>query len=173
MLIDVKFSLRDPQMALILGVIAEHGPLIPSRISKGLYRCGHWSIDMLLPKGSLASSWGDDRTLPQEIPSSGVCDYPEQVCEKFNPDALPGHYFVSFVRMLKKDQPSYGGWRWHKWGEYIGTKNPQYEYLYDEPDIEEVYTYHIYDVKPEFRGQIEEPAQSAGDTGTAEQTPSA
>ena len=25
-----------------------------------------------------------------------------------------------------------GGWRWHKWGEYIGKLNPQCEYLDDE-----------------------------------------
>jgi hypothetical protein len=36
-------------------------------------------------------------------------------------------------------------WRWHKWGEYIGTKNPQHEYLYDEDEsIQEVFCYHIY-----------------------------
>lgn len=30
---------------------------------------------------------------------------------------------------------------------YIGIQNPQYEYLYDEEDIEKVYCYHIYEVK--------------------------
>jgi hypothetical protein len=35
-------------------------------------------------------------------------------------------------------------------GEYLGTQNPQCEYLYDEPDIEEVYIFEIVEVNPKF-----------------------
>jgi hypothetical protein len=40
-----------------------------------------------------------------------------------------------------------GGWRWHKWGPYIGTQEPKCEYIHDEPEIEEVFTYHVYELK--------------------------
>ena len=42
-----------------------------------------------------------------------------------------------------------GGWRWHKWGEYIGELNPQCEYLDDEEfaeDFEYVLTFTLYAV---------------------------
>jgi hypothetical protein len=164
MLIDVSFKLRDPVMAAILGVIAENGPLIPKRISKGHYLCGHWSIDQMLPRGSIIEYAGaEDSTLTWEVPSYGVCDSPEQVCKKFNLEEMPGKYFISFVRLMKRDQPADGGWRWHKWGEYIGTQTPQCEYLHDEPEIQEVYTYGIHEVRPEFVSQIEEAKQSEAD----------
>jgi hypothetical protein len=55
-------------------------------------------------------------------------------------------FTLAFTRVRKRDQPDEGGWRWHKWGEYIGEKSPQYEYLYDEGnEIEEVYCYHVYE----------------------------
>lgn len=48
----------------------------------------------------------------------------------------------------KADQTHDGGWRWNKWwGPYIGSQRPQFEYLYDEPEIDEVFCYHIYEKK--------------------------
>ena len=43
-----------------------------------------------------------------------------------------------------------GGWRWHKWGEYIGKLNPQCKYLDDEEfgdNFEYVLCYHLYEIK--------------------------
>lgn len=37
-----------------------------------------------------------------------------------------------------------GGWRWEKWGPYIGTQRSVADYLHDEPDIDYVYTFHVY-----------------------------
>ena len=77
----------------------------------------------------------------------GVCDNWEQIFEKV-PEIenyrKSKEKFVIFLSCIRKeDQPKNDGWRWHKWGPYIGTKNPQYEYLRDEPDIEEVYVFHV------------------------------
>ena len=36
-----------------------------------------------------------------------------------------------------------GGWRWHKWGEYIGKHNPQYEYLDHESGIDYVLVWKL------------------------------
>lgn len=79
----------------------------------------------------------------------GVCDTPEQLLELL-PEVVKGgdrKFVISMVRLDKKDESPEGGWRWHKWGAYIGTQEPQCEYLYDEPVIETVYTFHIYEVK--------------------------
>ena len=57
-------------------------------------------------------------------------------------------FVVGFTKVVKAEEPWDGGWRWHKWGEYIGDKTPECEYIVDEgPDITEVYCYSICEVK--------------------------
>lgn len=78
-----------------------------------------------------------------------VCDTIEQALEYWkgaveNPDHK---YVISLMPVQKKNEPSTDGWRWHKWGEYIGTQNPQCEYLFDEPEIEKIYCANIYNVE--------------------------
>lgn len=83
------------------------------------------------------------------IESYGVADNIEQIKEKYkdqiNSDAK---IVISVTKMCKENQPEDGGWRWHKWGEYIGTREPQCEYLYDEPEIDSVFVFHVYSVQP-------------------------
>lgn len=74
----------------------------------------------------------------------GVADNLDQIKNYFkdvinNPNV---NFAISFVRLKKENEPKKGGWRWHKWGEYIGMQNPQCEYLADEPEIEEVLVFH-------------------------------
>lgn len=71
----------------------------------------------------------------------GVCDNYEQVLEKYK-DILndPNKKYVIGMCTVE------GGWRWHKWGEYIGTKNPEHEYLYDDIHIDRVYCFYIYEI---------------------------
>ncbi len=58
-------------------------------------------------------------------------------------------YAIFMVKMSQEEQPDCGGWRWHKWGPYIGKHNVSCEYLYDEDmsDIGQnfVYVFHIYE----------------------------
>ena len=42
---------------------------------------------------------------------------------------------------------SWGGWRWHKWGEYLGVHEPQHEYLSYEQGIDYVLSYDLEIVK--------------------------
>ena len=44
------------------------------------------------------------------------------------------------------DLSSWGGWRWHKWGEYIGKHTPRYEYLDHETGIDFVFVWELYPV---------------------------
>lgn len=79
----------------------------------------------------------------------GVADNYEQILEYYSSKVNdPKHNYVILLSEVRKDkQPSEHGWRWHKWGKYIGTQNPQYEYLYDEENIEKVYCYLICEVE--------------------------
>lgn len=79
--------------------------------------------------------------------SYGVCDSPEQLATfiKFL-ENLDKKYAVFICNIDKKDQPSNGGWRWHKWGQYIGKQKPTSEYLYDEPLINRVFIFNIYEI---------------------------
>jgi len=45
-------------------------------------------------------------------------------------------YCISFEVFKKSEEPPSSGWRWCRWGEYIGTQEPKADYLYDEPFIE-------------------------------------
>jgi hypothetical protein len=78
----------------------------------------------------------------------GVCDNHEQILTHI-PEVKESEqkFIISLTLIRKADQDENGGWRWHKWGEYIGTQNPQCEYIYDEPTIEQVYVYHIYRIE--------------------------
>ena len=52
---------------------------------------------------------------------------------------------IAIVLIIKKFQPEDGGWRWHKWGPYIGVKEPHAEYIFDEgDDIKFVWCFHLY-----------------------------
>jgi len=80
----------------------------------------------------------------------GVCDNYKQILNLY-PELIENNtnYIVLMTPVFKEHQSSTGGWRWHKWGPYIGDKNPICEYLYDEPDINLVFVYNIYEVEEE------------------------
>lgn len=82
--------------------------------------------------------------------SYGVCDSPEQLIANLPDEVLYGsRLFAVFLTPIRKNEQEDGGWRWHKWGPYIGTQTPTCEYLYDEPLIEEVYVYHVQEFLPD------------------------
>lgn len=83
------------------------------------------------------------------LPSYGVCDSIEQVLELYKPciDHSTNKFVISLTPIYKNTQPELHGWRWHKWGEYIGTQEITTEYIADEPLIEMVYCFHIYCVE--------------------------
>lgn len=143
MLVDVQFTHPRPELAAILGVIGGRGSLIPERLDEGMYLCGHWSIDQLgVP---IRKRWREKEVTFLDFEEYGVCDTPEQAVEHLKLRERAEPYFITFVKIERATQPSDGGWRWHKWGSYIGTKEPQREYLHDEPEIEAVYTFHVYE----------------------------
>lgn len=79
----------------------------------------------------------------------GICDNYEQLVNKLPKKILDeGRDFViSLTSICRKDQPSRDGFRFHKWGPYIGEQDIRSEYLYDNEHIDEVFVFHIYELK--------------------------
>lgn len=78
-----------------------------------------------------------------------VKQYAKEMIESDNP------VVISVTEIRKDEEPEEGGWRWHKWGQYIGKQKPKCEYLYDEPKIESVYVFHVYAVRPKIQKNLE------------------
>jgi hypothetical protein len=148
MLTKVKINM-DPtsQMGRILNILAK-GDFGAKEIEPGFYLINHFSFDHLLTgSGYNIKPWMDD-SLPDIPPEYGVCDTPEQFIGRYKAalEASPHSFVVSFTIVRKSEQYAQGGWRWHKWGPYIGDKERQCEYLYDEPEIDQATVYHIYEI---------------------------
>jgi len=142
-LVDVELlKYQDPIFSLIAQV-NDQEELGTVHLEKGFYKIGHWNFDSLVAD-QLDKYPG---SLPEGVSCYGVCDSPEQFKKRVNLEESFRKFVVSFVPIRKRNQPSEGGWRWHKWGEYIGEQEPTQEYLFDEPKIEQVFTYHIYEVE--------------------------
>ena len=77
----------------------------------------------------------------------GVCDNAQQILDHHPVLASSDKHFVVGLVEHRKEWEGEEGWRWHKWGSYIGTKKPQAEYLIDEPDIEIIYSYNVYEIR--------------------------
>lgn len=114
------------------------------RLGTGLYQVGHFSLDNCIDRELIVNRFP---TFNYE-PGSGVCDDPDQFMELYG--SILGcedrWYVVGFTPVYRDSQPPEGGWRWSKWGPYIGRYEPQAEYLYNEPEIERVYCFHITEV---------------------------
>lgn len=82
----------------------------------------------------------------------GVCDNASQAIKYYerlvSEDIVsPSDNFVILLTpIFKKNYSSYSGWRWKKWGPYVGIQNPTHEYIADEPDIDVVFVFMIYQV---------------------------
>lgn len=78
----------------------------------------------------------------------GVCDNAQQAIDyckeklKDNDDKEDQEYILTMTPIFRHNQEEFGGWRWHKWGRYIGVQDRKHEYLYDE-DIDLVYVFRL------------------------------
>jgi len=150
-------SFGDVGLGLILGVISQ-GKTAFRKHAPGIYEIAHWSADQNLRAGqALVDHWPTSSTGLDLVDPYGVCDSPEQAMEYLRPltEEPDRHFVLTLVKIEKSAESPQGGWRWRKWGIYIGTQEPQCEYLYDEPVIECVYTFHLSEVRPQMKGQYE------------------
>lgn len=84
----------------------------------------------------------------------GVADDIEQIKEYYKEEVADKNkkYAIALTPVWqdKNNKGKGGGWRWHKWGEYIGKLNPKHEYLDDEDfgdDFKYTITFTIYAIK--------------------------
>lgn len=129
-----------------------------NRVDKGIYEMKHW-LDRFNFDNYLR-----DHNVPfyevfemykinkengiENFLYSGVCDNHEQILEKC-PMLVTSKdkYVIGLTKVRKDKQPLFGGWRWSKWGEYIGDMKPTDKYLRDEKEIDQVYVFEVYQVK--------------------------
>ncbi len=156
MLTDVDFiteSMLNEQQLRVLQIfkVISHGKdITPLRISTGVYEISHFSLEMMSMINlkryqdfiiGVYEDWWDEY---------GVCDGFPQILDRTPILKDPDRKFViSLTPIIKAEQPSEGGWRWHKWGPYIGNQKPTCEYIHDESDMDKVYAYHIYEIMEE------------------------
>lgn len=83
----------------------------------------------------------------------GVADNVEQIKEYYKEEIEdPDKKYIIAITPVwqeKENKGKGGGWRWHKWGEYIGKLKPQCEYLDDEDfgeDFEFVLTFTLFPI---------------------------
>ncbi len=134
-------------MALVARTLSgASGP--PKRLQKGVYQVEHFSFELEIRNRQAFHL--DCPPLSRGFDIYGVCDSVEQLIGSLPEEVTEGHRFfcLAVTPIRKADQPAEGGWRWKKWGPYIGTKQPATEYLYDEPLIDEVLCYHLHELLP-------------------------
>ena len=147
--VDLATSLfGTPPIYSILKVIGGGKDPLPERIDRGMYKIPHFSMKEFIPceKGKTINEWPELDNYNLE--SFGVCDSPSQMMDMYR-EALEvegRNFVVSFTKVEKKEQSPKDGWRWHKWGTYIGKREITTEYLYDEPEIDEVWVFNVFEV---------------------------
>lgn len=88
------------------------------------------------------------KNLFHSFSNSVIVDNIEQFYSYFKfLNLLNKEYIACLTPIYKSEQPSTGGWRWHKWGPYLGNqKSIGTEYLYDEPNIDLIFVATVYEV---------------------------
>lgn len=126
------------------------------KICDGCYEIGHYNFDFNIwgrNAKHMSQGWPE---FDNNLECYGVCDTPEQFLVKYG-DTLRAdsrQLVVSFTH-VHKEPGTTDGWRWCKWGPYIGEGSPTTEYLADEKEFDSgVYCYQIYCLdEPEERNE--------------------
>jgi len=156
MLVDPVFKTLNPELEQYL----------PKKLGNGLYistYCLEYTCEVKL-LGYHEDTFRQDLSFkermaefeswfrnPNYVPDYGMCDDPDQFLRRF-PQIItsPTKYIVAFTLIEKKHEPEDGGLRFHKNGEYYGERNCEgYEYFVDEPDMDHVCVFEVFEVTDE------------------------
>ena len=130
----------------LLAILASMEEGEQKHLDTGIYEVNHFGCSPFIDG---YKDWPDEELVNKDgdwFGNYGVCDNYQQIL-----DQCPmlkdsdRQFFITIKSVKKENQDPDGGWRWHKWGAYIGTHEITTEYLYDEPIVEEVFVYHIYE----------------------------
>lgn len=168
----------DVTLGRIFDILGQGGAPRPDETVPGIYTIRHFNGDMHLPGGQLQWHRYDMPPVPRKakahadlqwrldeltyggaisgeddtMPEYGVCDSAQNLLDVWGTYDDPVREYVVFLtEVVRAEQPPRDGWRWHKWGPYIGAHDPKHEYLFHET-IDRVYVYHIYERRAEWRG---------------------
>lgn len=133
---DEKISV-SPLMKELMGTCTR-------RIREGVYvECGFNFHNFLEDMPDHGESYYSP--IDGEPPPYGVADSVDQFMELYEEfiNSSRNLYAVGFTEVRRDEQPDEGGWRWHKWGPYVGTQTPTVEYLHDEREITNVVTFSV------------------------------
>ena len=144
-----EITVLQPGVYLSDGGLAHYLRSIYNRTT-GLKIFEIWDYCFDDAKVALYKKTGNLRESNEAYPKNeyGVADNVEQVLSHFkeeldDPDTA---YIIGAFWVTKNGQPI-GGWRWEKWGPYIGKQEPLAQYIRDEPVIESVLVYHLYRIE--------------------------
>lgn len=131
---------------MLIGTYSGFNAHIGHPLSNLFLKQPSWDAIALEFDDYIAAMHDKNRTHP--LWSHAVFDTEEQVFERWSwIESDPNLYVVSLTTLRKEDEPYEGGWRWHKWGDYLGDKEPQHEYLAHEgPDITQVVVVQVHEI---------------------------
>jgi hypothetical protein len=138
---------RDPILIMLAGM--DGTDPIPRQVRIGVWEVGHYGSSDFLR--GLYEQYPENLSADPDayLGPYGVCDDVGDILRVYPLlEADPARAFVVTMKRVKRNLANKGmggGWRWHKWGEYIGTQQQTTEYLDDEPKVEQVYCFHIYE----------------------------
>lgn len=78
--------------------------------------------------------------------ASQVLDYYNSICEEYSEYMKDKEFVIILTPIFRTNQSKKDGWRWNKWGQYIGKFKHKCEYLYDEENIDFVLCFKIVEV---------------------------
>lgn len=120
-------------------------------IKTGIYH-GYWSGDLIREYCGLNieeynSFLYKDVPNPSFRENFGVADNIEQILKHY-PELLQSKdkFIVLISDVYRKDQPESYGFRYEKFGDYIGTQDIQHEFMYDDKHIDKVIIYWIFKI---------------------------
>lgn len=120
----------------------------PTKLADGIYE-SNWLFNLPwdTPNREKFCDWPKFDSFKSSYGSSyGTCDNVQQILDEYPELQDPNRQFMVLLqKVVRAEQPSQGGWRWHKWGPYLGSFEPEHEYIYDETGIEQVLIYRIYE----------------------------
>ena len=148
MLKDINACLLTSRLLSMVSQIVDGHVDYAQTLRTGIFQISHHGSSDLLKGWEHRPEFPDLDTDEGSIYRSavGVCDSLDQVLKHYPElEASERQFIVTLTAVTRDTQPRSGGWRWHRWGDYIGTLKPKNEYLYDDTHIDKVYCFHIYE----------------------------
>ena len=148
MLKDISACLLTSRLLSMISQVVDGHMDYAQSLRTGIFLISHFGSSDLLKGWEHHPEFPDIDTDEgsQYRGSHGVCDNVDQVLKRYPElESSERQFIVTLTAIERGTQPSSGGWRWHKWGDYIGVQKPEHEYIYDDRHIDKVYCFHIYE----------------------------